>query len=350
LSAELVDLAQPRAALTALENAPGMPACTPPPVPAATYPPGASYGVPFLAAITNGQLLAGYDVWTSNNNRYTYGGTTYELYPWQTKIYNITGWVTGLIQLPNLNATISPEDIVFCDSGGAACLTASPPAAECIDIITQFPPTKSAPSPPPALTNVPFPGEDCAESSNSQQACIGYIVTLAAAGPSSLTVTGVEPDGALDLQVTTSALATGSLNTLTCTESNPTVVTLSTQAPTSLPAGSPPPPVKPNTDYRYLQTAVQPLTGPLATATSSVASDDFTVPAFLASSGGPSCGASLAESLDIYADGWGPSFSGKPRYKGHSAIAAFPGWGQFSATTTVVTLGFPIGPPPNFHL
>ena len=54
--------------LTASTDAPGMPACA-----AAdhsgirTYPPGNGYGVPFLAAITNGQVLAGYDEWTANH-------------------------------------------------------------------------------------------------------------------------------------------------------------------------------------------------------------------------------------------------------------------------------------------
>ena len=44
-----------------------LPACPPPAVPAATYPPGHSYGVPFLAAITGGEILAGYSEWEANN-------------------------------------------------------------------------------------------------------------------------------------------------------------------------------------------------------------------------------------------------------------------------------------------
>ncbi len=69
-------------------------------MPAATYPPGAAYGVPFLAAITNGQVLAGYDEWTANNLVWTADNKTFDLYPWQSKIYDITGWVTGLAPAP----------------------------------------------------------------------------------------------------------------------------------------------------------------------------------------------------------------------------------------------------------
>ncbi len=102
MSAYLADL--PRAESTTSDrlaaDTPGMPACDPPPMPAATYPPGASYGVPFLAAITNGQVLAGYDEWTANNLVWTADNMTFDLYPWQSKIYDITGWVTGLAPAP----------------------------------------------------------------------------------------------------------------------------------------------------------------------------------------------------------------------------------------------------------
>jgi len=34
---------------------------------------------------------------------------------------------------------------------------------------------------------------------------------------------------------------------------------------------------------------------------------------------------------------------------GDNTDAAEPGWAQFSATTTVVTLGLPVGPPAGFN-
>src|SRR6202021_2519737 len=70
------------APLATLVDAPGMPTCAPPTIPAATYPPGNTYGVPFLAAITNGQVLAGYDEWIANHLRWKVQGTTYNLDPW----------------------------------------------------------------------------------------------------------------------------------------------------------------------------------------------------------------------------------------------------------------------------
>ena len=56
---------------------------------------------------------------------------TFDLYPWQSKIYDITGWVTGLLQLPSLTAEIPPQDIVFCDNQGAptACRRTGRPAS-----------------------------------------------------------------------------------------------------------------------------------------------------------------------------------------------------------------------------
>ena len=99
VSAYLADLprAETASSVGLAEQTPGMPACAPPPMPAATYPPGAAYGVPFLAAITNGQVLAGYDEWTANNLVWQADNQTFDLYPWQSKIYDITGWVTGLL-------------------------------------------------------------------------------------------------------------------------------------------------------------------------------------------------------------------------------------------------------------
>ena len=139
-----------------------MPTCAPPPIPAATNPPGAAYGVPFLAAITNGQVLAGYDEWTANNPVWTADNQTFNLYPWQSKIYDITGWVTGLLELPNLTAQIAPQDVVFCDNqGGASCLSANWPAGQCIEIEAQYGPSPASATPPPAIGSYHPEGTAC---------------------------------------------------------------------------------------------------------------------------------------------------------------------------------------------
>ena len=83
VKAVLADLMRTATAgrLTASTTAPGMPACAPPPIPTATYPPGRPYGVPFLAAITDGQVLAGYDQWTANHLAWTVGKRKFDSLP-----------------------------------------------------------------------------------------------------------------------------------------------------------------------------------------------------------------------------------------------------------------------------
>ena len=131
------------------------------------------------------------------------------------------------------------------------------------------------------------------------------------------------------------------------------MVTLSTVAPSGLPASAPPPPNPPNSDDRSLQTTPQPLTGPLAAATSTVASNDFSIPAFIPSKSGSPCSLFLADSLNTYAGGWNSVFQDQDEglyylNGGNNPIVAEPGWAQFTATTTVVTFGLPVGPPAGF--
>jgi hypothetical protein len=361
VSAYLADL--PRAETVTSDrlagNAAGMPACAPPPMPAATYPPGAAYGVPFLAAITNGQVLAGYDEWTANNLLWTANNQTFNLYPWQSKIYDITGWVTGLLQLPSLTAEIGPQDVVFCDQGGANCLSANWPAGECVQIEAQYGPSPASPTPPPALGSSHPEGTPCAGYSTPTFECFPYVVSLTPSGTTSLTVSGVEPDGALDATVTTAAVTTvnevpppPSTSTFTC-QSSPASVTLSTTAG-GLPATAPPPPTPPNTDFRSPQTPPVPITGPLVGSTSTVASNDFSVPAFFPNTTGPTpCSDFLATSLNTYAGGWDALFRDQDMglyyiNGGTNPTVAQPGWAQFSATTTVVSVGLPTGPPAGF--
>jgi hypothetical protein len=366
IATELAELSDSRAAndeaLKNFADAPGMPTCKRPTIPAPTYPPGNSYGVPFLAAITNGQVLSGYGEWTADNTVYkvTVGGKTktYHLYPWEAKIFDITGWVTGLLQLPSLNAVIPPQDVVFCDQGGDQCLSASQPAGQCIQILTQYGPSPSSPTPPPAIGNSHPKGKACEGYSTKTFECIAYVVTLTPSGNSDLTVTGVEADGALNLQVQTAAVTTVSLvvppptPAFTCHD-DPAKVTLTTVAPSSLPSTAPIVPTPPNPDDRYLQTPTAPLTGPLATASSEVGSNSFAIPAFFPNPSQKPCNAFVAESLNTYAGGFDQNFAdqGEGRYYilgGNGPDAADPGWAQFSATTSVVTLGLNVGPPSNF--
>ena len=179
---------------------------------------------------------------------------------------------------------------------------------------------------------------------------------LAPSGTTTLSVTGVAPNGALDLGVTTSAVTTvnevpppPSTTTFTC-QAAPTTVTLRTLA-IPLPATAPGPPAPP-TRRPIPPDPPQPVTGPLASATSRVGSNDFAIPAFIPSPSGSPCSPFLAVSLNTYAGGWIPSSTTRTRALllngGTNPIVAQPGWAQFTATTTVVSLGLPVGPPAGF--
>ena len=116
--------------------------------------PAQSYGVPFLAAVTDGEVHAGYSEWIADNNVYKVGSKTFHLYPWANRIFDITGWVTGLLQLPSLSATIPAKDVVFCDKGGKGCVAdTTQPAGECINFVTQYGPSPASKTPPPPITD-----------------------------------------------------------------------------------------------------------------------------------------------------------------------------------------------------
>ena len=84
-------------------------------------------------------------------------------------------------------------------------------------------------------------------------------------------------------------------------------------------------------------------------------SNNFSIPAFFANNDGTSpCTFPVAELLNTYAGGFDSLFKdqGEGAYYeagGTSPTAAAPGWSQFSATTTVVTVGLPVGPPTDFN-
>ena len=141
--------------------------------------------------------------------------------------------------------------------------------------------------------------------------------------------------------------------TFTCQDA-PTDITLSTVSPTSLPATAPWPPNPPNTDERPLQTAPQALTGSLVQRhghrgkqrlrhTGVLRQARLAAPVPTAGDQPEHLcrGMQLASSRTrtramYYLEG------------GTSPTVAEPGWAQFTATTTVVTLGLPVGPPAGF--
>ena len=342
---------QAQASARALARAPGAPTCTPPALPAPTYPPGHSYGVPFLAAITGAQIITGYDEWTANHRHWKVGKKTYLLDPWQSRVFDLTGWVTGLLQLPSLSATVPASDLVFCDQGGEACVSASPPVGECIHVsLGGAPAPGQAPVQP--ITNVPAPGHTC----SATRACVPYVVQLVPVGNTGLTVDGVNADGSLRLSVTTSAVTHMSLRfgtgpKFTC-QNNVTTVTLTSQ-PATLPATGPIKPAPGNPDLRGLRVGPQPLVGPLGIATTRLATNDFSVPAFSVTA----C-PQLAPVFDSPLAGWNALPSQDLPQQNNNyfdkstppAIAGNPGWVQFVATTTISDLGLPIGPPSGFNL
>lgn len=367
-------------------DAAAAPTCAAPAEPAATYPPGQNYGVPFKAEVTGGQVFSGYDEWMANNNQIEVGNTEESQFPWRSQIAGITGWVTGLLEIPSLTGEISAQDFSFCDQGqgGDSCQDGAvvAPPGQCIHFTSQGRPafnpnfTRAIANSPP-VSNEPMPGYACfAPVPTGVVGCTGYDLSFTPTGDTTLTVTGVEPDGSLDLSVTSGAItsvsymapATGEIST--ATQVGSTEVTLSTQAG-SLPSEGPSTPTNLctyagetgcNTDYRSLRVSPSPLTGPLESATSMTSGDNFGVPAF--EEDGSQTGG-ITEALNGYANGWGTSVSetfgcymtpleapGSPNPPSCPPLVqnqvADPGWTQFSASTNVVNLGLPNGPPSGF--
>jgi hypothetical protein len=343
-------VSQSERAAHALESSPGAPVCAPPALPSPTYPPGHSYGIPFLAEVTNGVITTGYDEYAANHRHWTVGKKKYLLDPWESRLYDISGWVVGLLQLPSLSAVISPRDLVFCDKGGQACVSASPPVGECIHVsLGAAPPLGQQPSNP--ITNVPPPGRACFGSGT----CVPYVIVLTPKGNTTLSVAGVNGNGSLRLSVTTSAITTVSVKVGALSESctnGVSTVTLGSELE-GVPSGGPITPSRGNPDLRGLQIHPTSLDGPLGSATTTLGSNDFHVPAFSVSN----C-PFLAPIFDAPLGGWNTlSPSDSPQQNNNyfdqpnpPAIAGNPGWVQFSATTTISSFGLPVGPPSGFSL
>jgi hypothetical protein len=161
-----------------------------------------------------------------------------------------------------------------------------------------------------------------------------------------LSVAGVAPDGSIE--VSGSACSKTTINefltptfSLVASQSQPTVVTVSSQAGPQ-PASGPTPPTPGNKDYRPLQFPLHGLQGPLQSAGGAIGSNAFAIPAF---SGPPS--------PTINAAVGGSNSQGIANYQCTPPgpcppIAGEPGWNQFVASASVVQVGLPTGVPPGF--
>lgn len=357
-------------------SAPNPALCPEPAPPAATWPghpdPNSGYGIPFVAAVTNVRILAGYDAYVAANPSTNQTSTDSDYNnPWTVLVYNITGWVAGLLELPSLQAVIQPSQVVFCPP------TYGPGANQC--------PSRSAStgcawevlwSEPGSWTKSSFSG-DCTKAGTTLKgvvgACLPYIVTLAPDPtiPPKLTVLGLTPQGQLNVSASESASETlfAPASSEVCNGSNPTTVSLSTEPPTTpVPTGGPPAPPTgsfqgvPIPDLRVEQSPPAPITGPLRSISSTLSSNDFPVASFLPVDldphQNPTC--NLWFLLDGELSGYnvqdtfnydyhcGP-FSPDPTHPlPCNPVAAPPGWAQATGQASVVYLGLPSQPPPGF--
>jgi hypothetical protein len=366
-------LAEPDAAL-----------CPEPSPPSATYPGhprGAGYGIPFVAAIGNVVLLAGYNAAQADHPgpQYQDHRDTWVNEPWGLAVYNVTGWVDGLLDLPSLAA--SDTSVVYCTPrygpGPDQCPSLqSSTGCVWLDVIQQgLPWTASL-----------FSG-DCTKTGRTPPgdrggSCLPFVVTLSTRQPRSNTpvpaprmrVIGVSPQGQLELTATTYAYevavnypGTPSAPLQTCISGQPAALSLSTQAPPAgvvPPTGPPTPPPKQfqgatNPDDRPLLWPPSPLSGSLDHATATLSSNDFSVPAFLPPTQDPnqdpSCSTAWLDT-DILAAGILNNGSynyqlncGPPTDPPCAPIVDPPGWAQATGTATIVDIGLPKGPPPGFR-
>jgi hypothetical protein len=194
-------------------------------------------------------------------------------------------------------------------------------------------------------------GTTAAESCFEFALCTRYLVTLTpddrTVDPAStcqfaaeLKVTGVASDGSIQVQGSACSKTEVDWYTtptfiLATTQTQPTVVTVSS-TPGPLPATAPPPPTPGNPDERNLQFPLHGLHGPLQSATGSIGTNDFAIPAFQGAQ---------ASVINSSIGGW--NAAGTPNYTS-GPIAGQPGWNQFVADTSVVQVGLPVGVPSGF--
>jgi hypothetical protein len=310
------------------------PTCQPPPMPAPTYPhdpskPGQGYGVPFLAEITGapitgplgsfpmtgGKLLGGYDEQWGN------GGYSER---WKAATWNITGWASGLLEIPSLQSVVTPDDIVFCQQSNDP---SSP-------IYTALPNGIDYPT-GTFLTNSP-------DLVAKEGGAVLQLVVSIHATAASLRVAGVEPNGSLDLAGSTTATDTITDDVgvhETCQEVAPLTINLSTQES--------PPPVGAPPGVGYVIPPV-PLSGPIGQAAATVSGDDLSIPRFEWST---QCGLAIAFNFAL----GGYNAQGVANWPcttdpNCQEIASEPGWSQFGADVKLYKLDLPVGPPVGFGL
>jgi hypothetical protein len=238
-------------------------------------------GIPFLASITNGAFVTGYDQQAAAQG---WG-------PWLTHASNITGWVAGNLELPALTQQITST--VFCSGTPQDCLiTSTHPtqtASDCINM-TMDSTTK---------TGIPLSNDPSVTGATY----LPVFVNVASVGtpsfsPSGIDLNGIELSGSAQAAITASIYANGSVAE-TCTQEKPTTMVVSTNPGTApAPSGS---------NLVFTPQALNPLdlNAPLSLQANLVG-NNFAIPAF--SSTG--CGASSFFNGALR--GWGPT--GKSLY------------------------------------
>lgn len=318
----------------------GTPApCPPPPLPAGTTPPS-PYGIPFVAQVT-ATVMTGYDEYVAAHGvPPNHGSAT----PWRAALSNISGWASGLLQVPSLTATIAPTSLTFCSPG------LKPSQGGVVLSLLQEQLTTQ-----PYIVPVSNQDANCSASVESFQ---DDRVTLTPAGPTTLSVVGREPDGSLDLAGSTSALtridfydeACGTspppTPTQTCVQFAPTTFNLASRLPAVPPTA--PPGVQYTVTGTGLQGPLPPPTGqPPPNAASALLADyTFSVPAFIDTQDGVPNGCFLAAEFNgplsgFNDDGPGETTRYPPTFPPGTQpqVAAQPGWAEVSSVNKIWALG-----------
>jgi hypothetical protein len=264
--------------------------------------------------------------------------------PWRASLANITGWASGLLQVPSLTAVIAPSNLIFCSPG----LRPSEGGVVLSLLQEQL-------STQPYVVPVSNQDANCSPSVESYQ---DDRVTLTPTGSTTLSVIGIEPSGALDLGGSTSALTRidfydepcgatpPPVPTQTCVQFAPTTFQLSSRLP-PVPATAPP-----GVQYTITTQGLQgPLPGPVGpppanAAAASLGDYSFVVPAFIDSRDGVPGGCFLAAEFNGPLSGFNDNGPGETtRYPatfgagGQPQVAAPPGWTEVSSINRIWALG-----------
>jgi hypothetical protein len=316
----------------------GGPTCAAPPLPPPTAPPGQPYGVPFVAAVDNVTILSGY-------NEFTAAARQYRSYsPWTTTLYGVTGWVTGWLDVPQLTVDTSASQITFCS------YTVTPPSSsgtppfttEALYTLKSFQGSKT----PVVVTTTNDPSKVVPPNGVALYAS----VTLTPVGTPQLKVTGVRPDGSLDLggviEATPTIALAPPLPPEVCRAMAPTAADLSTATAGPLPPSGPPA----GDRDAAPQFTPAPVTGPLTQATATQTAYDFQVPAFYDNSSDDG----ICYTFNGGLAGFTAEPKGNPNYPylsrypfppANPAIASDAGWTQIETVIQITRIGLPTGTP-----